>query len=244
LRRAGFQEVVGVDLRRQSNYPFEFRLGDALDFPIDGFDFVWASPPCQAFSSMRHAPGAKGAPRLIGAIRERLIASDVPYWVIENVEGARAEMRDPVMLCGSMFGLSAQGCRLERHRLFEANFPIPQPPCRHDARPVVGIYGGHARRRAASAGGRGTKDTWTGGHRAAASQALGISWMTLTELSDAVPPVYAEHVGAAALAAMAAGTSGRYLPTGPSRNPARNGLYGARRPPFLRTEQTASETKA
>jgi DNA (cytosine-5)-methyltransferase 1 len=196
LHRAGF-EVVGVDIEEHKRYPFEFHQADALTFPLDGFDFIWASPPCQGYTAMRHAPGAVGAPMLIDDVRARM-PKDTP-WVIENVEEARWAMRDPVTLCGSMFGLGAQGCRLQRHRLFENNFGLPQPECRHDDRPVVGVYGGHARRRAASAGGRGTRDVWDGGHKAAASEALGIHWMSLEEMSEAIPPAYAEFIGRAAI---------------------------------------------
>jgi DNA (cytosine-5)-methyltransferase 1 len=196
LHRAGF-DVVGVDIVRRARYPFEFHQADALTFPLDGFDFIWASPPCQGYTEIRFAPGAKGAPLLIDAVRERMPAH-VP-WVIENVEDAAWAMRNPVTLCGSMFGLGAQGCRTQRHRLFETNFPLPQPECKHDSRPVIGVYGGHARKRAASAGGRGTRDTWEGGHRAAAAEALGIDWMTLAELSEAIPPAYAEYIGLAAI---------------------------------------------
>lgn len=201
LHRAGF-EVLGVDIKPQPRYPFEFQQADALTFPLDGFDFIWASPPCQGYTAIRFAPGAKGAPLLINAVRERMPAG-VP-WVIENVEEARWAMRDPVLLCGSMFGLGAQGCRTQRHRLFEINFPLAQPECRHDARPVIGIYGGHARKRAASAGGRGTQDVWEGGHKTAAKQALGINWMTLAEMSEAIPPAYAEYIGRAAIEHIAA----------------------------------------
>lgn len=201
LWRAGF-DVVGVDIEPQPRYPFMFIQADALEVRFQGFDFIWASPPCQAHTAMKHAPGAKGDanPKLIEPLRERLKASGVP-WVMENVEGA--PLLDPVILCGSMFGLGAQGCQLRRHRLFESNFPIPQLECAHDDRPVIGVYGGHARRRAASAGGRGTKDVWVGGHRAAASEALGIDWMTLDELSEAIPPPFSEHIGRAALAWLA-----------------------------------------
>lgn len=195
LHRAGF-EVVGVDIEPQPRYPFEFRQADALTFPLDGFDFVWASPPCQGYTAMRHAPGAVGAPQLIDEVRNRLERSGLP-WCIENVEGAAWAMRNPVTLCGSMFGLGAQGCQLRRHRLFETGggLVLAQPPCNHDDRPVIGIYGGHARKRSAKAGGRGTRDVWHGGHAAAAREALGIDWMTLGEMSEAIPPAFSEYIG-------------------------------------------------
>jgi DNA (cytosine-5)-methyltransferase 1 len=203
LWRAGF-DVVGVDIEPQPRYPFPFIQADALTVGFRGFDFIWASPVCQGYTAMRHAPGAKGDahPLLIGPVRKRLQAAGVP-WVIENVEEARWDMRDPITLCGSMFGLGAQGCQLQRHRLFESSFAIHAPDCAHNDRPVIGVYGGHARRRAKSAGGRGTRDVWDGGHKAAASEALGIDWMILKELSEAIPPAYAEHIGRAALAHMA-----------------------------------------
>lgn len=195
--RAGF-EVVGVDLHPQKNYPFAFIQHDALTLDprfLATFDAIHASPPCQGYTSLRHAPGAKGAPRLIGETRTMLERSGLP-WIIENVEEARAEMRAPLTLCGSMFDLGAQGCRLQRHRLFESNVAISAPsPCRHDERPVIGVYGGHARRRAASAGGRGTRDVWEGGHRAAMSEAMGMTWATCAEMSEAIPPAYTEHLG-------------------------------------------------
>lgn len=198
LHRAGF-DVVGVDIAERARYPFPFVKADALAMPLTGYDFIWASPPCQGYTELRHAPGTRGAPMLIEATRERLMAAGVP-WCIENVEDAAWALRDPITLCGSMFGLGAQGCRLQRHRLFECSFPIEQPKCSHDDRPVIGVYGGHARKRAKSAGGRGTQDVWIGGHKAAASEAMGIHWMTLNELSEAIPPAFSEHIGRAALA--------------------------------------------
>lgn len=198
LHRAGF-EVVGVDIKPQPRYPFEFHQADALTFPLDGFDFIWASPPCQGYSAMRHAPGTVGAPLLISRIRRRFYRTNA-LWVVENVEEARWAMRDPITLCGSMFGLQAQGCRLQRHRLFQANFSIAAPQCAHDDRPVIGVYGDHARKRSAKAGGRGTRDIWEGGHKAAASEAMGIDWMTLAEMSEAIPPAYSELIGKTAIA--------------------------------------------
>lgn len=208
LQRAGFH-VTGVDIKPQPHYCGNaFYCADALTFPLGGFDFIWASPPCQGYSAMRHAPGAIGAAKLIEQVRVRLQDSHQTnrnvVWVIENVEQAKSHMLRPVLLCGSMFGLASQGCQLQRHRLFESNmgyfqYPYVKLECSHDERPVIGVYGGHARKRAASAGGRGTRDVWEGGHKAAASEALGIDWMTLGEMSEAIPPAYAEFIGREAI---------------------------------------------
>jgi DNA (cytosine-5)-methyltransferase 1 len=203
--QAGF-DVVGVDINPQPRYPFEFIRNDVFEWGPDAlrdFDAIHASPPCQGYSEMRHAPGAKGAPRLIAATRALLRAQTeyawsytkpIPY-VIENVVGARSAMINPTLLCGTMFGLGTQGHDLQRHRLFETSFPMSAPQCRHGESPVVGVYGGHARRRSAKHGGRGTRDVWEGGHKAAASEAMGIDWMTLGELSEAIPPAYTRFIG-------------------------------------------------
>jgi DNA (cytosine-5)-methyltransferase 1 len=104
LQQAGFH-VTGVDLKPQPNYCGDlFVQADALDYlkgvDLSRFDFIWASPPCQAYTSLRHAPGRHRNADLIGPTRELLIRSGLP-WVIENVEGARDQLRDPVMLCGT-----------------------------------------------------------------------------------------------------------------------------------------------
>lgn len=183
--RAGF-EVVGVDIRPQPNYPFGFHRADALDFPFDGFDVIHASPPCQAYSKGARAAGTVDRHRaLIPDIRARLEAWGGP-WIIENIETARRELVDPVLLCGTMFGLGVL-----RHRLFESNVALTVPDHGPHRRRVGDGYvtvAGHA-------GGSSTRDGFTNGDTNAWRAAMGIGWMTSRELAEAIPPAYTEHLG-------------------------------------------------
>ncbi len=199
LYRAGY-DVIGVDIERQPRYPFGFIQADALRPPFDlrQFDLIWASPPCQAHTSMRTMHNAKEHANLIPATRSMLRSSGA-FFVIENVVGAPLE--NPAMLCGTMFGLWAGGAELRRHRLFETNFPLQQLACNHGAElATIGVYGGHVRNRRRRAGShaRGVADFTIDQGK----EAMGIDWMTLTELSEAIPPAYAEYLGLAARQAM------------------------------------------
>lgn len=204
LHRAGF-DVVGVDLNPQPRFPFEFVQMSALDVTVDylrGFDLVWASPPCQAHTAMKTMHNAKPHEDLIAPTRDLLELANVP-WVMENVEGAPLE--EPVMLCGTMFGLGVDDAELRRHRLFEASFSIPPLACWHGRKPsTIGIYGGHVRNRKRREGShaRGVADFPPDQGR----RAMGIDWMTLTEMSEAIPPAYAEYIGLAARMAIMTGT--------------------------------------
>lgn len=191
LHEAGF-EVTGVDVRPQPRYPFAFHQADALTFPLVGFDFVWASPPCQAHTAMKSMHNAKRHPDLIAATRERLGGAGVPY-VIENVVGAPI---DGFTLCGTMFGLGVPGAELRRHRLFESSFLILAPHCQHRTRRTLGVYGGHVRdrRRRAGSAARGREDFTL----AEGQAAMGIDWMTLAEMSQAIPPAFGAYIGRAA----------------------------------------------
>ena len=193
--RAGF-DVVGVDIKPQPHYPFEFHQADALTFPLDGFDAIHASPPCQAYSphvtsrSSRWVPTlGKDEPRLIAAMRLRLRESGIPY-VIENVEGARREMVDPMLLCGAMFGLP-----ISRHRRFETSWMIyPWPehrPCRGAAKEYAAERGWDYRDMTVTGKGRraGTLDRW--------AEVMGIDWpMTQHEMAESIPPCFTEWIGA------------------------------------------------
>lgn len=200
-QRAGFY-VVGVDIEPQPNYcGDEFVRADALDilhglsepwawkgvFPVVGRNFaaIHASSPCQAFTAYRRRGDGVGDhyPNPIGELRRFLAATSLPY-VIENVAGA--PLKDAVMLCGTGFGLDVQ-----RHRYFESNVPIMSPGCAH---------GRHAARFPAatnrSANSRRTVEVGVWRIPLEVQQrAMGIDWMTLEELSEAIPPVYTEHIG-------------------------------------------------
>jgi len=73
-----------------------------MAFPLEGFDFIWASPPCQQFSVAKRLNPFCSHPDLIEPIRERLIASGKP-WVIENVPGS--PLINPAIVCGLSLGL-------------------------------------------------------------------------------------------------------------------------------------------
>ena len=190
-QQAGFY-VVGVDIRPQPRYAGdEFVQADAMTFPLDGFDAIHASPPCQAFTTYA-ARSSIEHPRLIEATRDRLRAAGVPY-VIENVEGAPLEA--PVRICGSGF----PELRVKRHRLFESNVGLMGVPCQHDRNPAdirimnrgwkmtrfVPVYGST---------GCKAKSLWP--------SAMGIGWMTHRELAEAVPPAYTAWVGERLMAAL------------------------------------------
>lgn len=186
LSRAGF-DVVGVDIESQPNYPFQFVLANALSFDLSGFDFIWASPPCQAYTNQGKG---RGHPELIEPTRARLRASGALY-CIENVVGA--PLLQPVILCGSMFGLGVR-----RHRKFEANFQIVPPrQCQHDGQDIRAYYG-QLGREAFRAKKPGNKDTLRGSVERAPKD-MGIDWMNWRELTQAIPPAYSEHIGRAAL---------------------------------------------
>jgi len=180
LHRAGF-EVVGVDIRPQPRYPFEFHQGDAMTWPLEGFDLIWASPPCQAFTVALEAhPGRRHEhPDLLTPTRERLLSSSAP-WIIENVIGA--PMRG-IVLCGTMFGL-----KVYRHRIFECSHLVFAPPHSRHTELVAPV------------GRRPGQNGWMTvcGHFAdieAASAAMGIDWMRRDELAQAIPPAYSEFIG-------------------------------------------------
>lgn len=189
--RAGF-EVVGVDIKNQPRYPFEFHQADAMTYPLDGFDVIHASPPCQHASTIAKQnralrPGKYHHPNLVIETRTRLKSAGVPF-VIENVSGAA--IYNAIILCGSSFGLDVR-----RHRLFESNHFIWAKECCHSLQKprfrsldqrrkgrmscVVGVHG-HIN---------------YAGESEIRKAAMDINWMSDEELTQAIPPAYTEFIG-------------------------------------------------
>ncbi len=206
-RRAGF-EVVGVDFVRQWDYPFEFHLADAMTFPLEGFDAIHASPPCQEWTPATGISKSIQAPRLfsphvnlIGATRERLLGASVPY-VIENVPGA--PLVGPIQLCGLSFGLE-----VVRHRRFELggwilpDAPPPCGPCRGavvDGR-AISVYGHGGGRMDGRRGMRGRFENMP--VRESFQRALGLpDVQSIHQLAEAIPPAYTEWIGSRLITAL------------------------------------------
>lgn len=204
---AGF-EVYGVDIEPQPLYRHWLHVGDAIEvldrlregrgvvfvhpdgrsktLVIEHIHALHASPPCQAHSTI--TPDKAKHIDLIPDTRERLQKWPQP-WVIENVEGAKKELIDPIRLCGSSFNL-----KVRRHRFFESSVPLTSLPCKHKAQGTpVGVYGGlrtkHWTRPKGTS--RGQKAT----SLEEAQSVMGMPWASWYGCTQAIPPVYAEYIG-------------------------------------------------
>jgi DNA (cytosine-5)-methyltransferase 1 len=197
--RAGF-DVTGVDINPQPRYPFAFHQADALEYVRDHgreYDAIHASPPCQGYSAMARCVRSK-APKLIGRVRESLLATGKPY-AIEGVSGSPMEGYY-VTLCGTMFGL-----RVRRHRLFEIRpetlAMLPDCTCRNgviEGRLIGQRVGGKV------APGRTKPPPATESDR---REAIGVPWMTTMEARQAIPPAYTFFIGKQLLRAIGRGDS-------------------------------------
>lgn len=206
--RAGF-DVHGIDHADRPRYPFPYHHGDALvrlaDLIASGeihrYAFVHASPPCQDKCSLtvgtnRSQGWGDEHEDLVAPTRELLDCTGLPY-IIEQPNG-RARIRKDLTLCGETFGLG-----VIRHRNFEVSgWSIEQPAhTAHRGRvrgwrhgvyydgPYVAAYG-------------------NGGGKPSIPElqaALGIDWTDVREeLTEAIPPAYAEWIGTRFLARTAA----------------------------------------
>lgn len=193
--------VTGVDIKWQPNYcGHDFIQGDAIAIARRigrQFDFIWASPPCQAYCALKTMTNRRSHPELIGPTRKLLNHLEVP-WCMENVFGA--PLLNPIMLCGSHFGLESNGFQLRRHRYFETSFPAMNGHvCKH-ADKTLGVYGAKVRNIAQEKRhyaqpkeSRGFPEgvvlpqSW-------GFEAMEIEWMTIMEASEAIPPAYSRYI--------------------------------------------------
>lgn len=213
-QQAGF-EVVGIDIEPQPRYiGDDFVQMDALEalriligggyivgksgrrWYLDDFNALSGSPKCQFGTGMQHLVKARNGSypeheNQIPAVRELLQLTGKPY-VIENVDGSRKHLINPIMLCGKTFGLKTY-----RHRWFEISpfwFLAPSHIAHQDQTPSAG--NGISPKGFISICG-------TGGVRGMTSQeiidywstAMGIDWMTRAELAEAIPPAYTRWIG-------------------------------------------------
>jgi DNA (cytosine-5)-methyltransferase 1 len=195
-------EITGVDIKYQPHYPFRLIVADALNArDFREYDFLWASPMCQGHTWAARR-WKKKWPLQIPKVRSLFKASGKPF-TIENVVGAPLE--NPVRLCGRMFGL-----KVIRHRLFESSFPMlvpPHPKC----------SGAIARGEAYTVAGHGAESKsykyqdW--------ADAMGIQWMTKTELTQAIPPAYSRFIAEQFTQSRLATEGGRLLADSGGANP-------------------------
>lgn len=200
--RAGFDQIVGVDIKPQPRYPFEFVQGDALEYLAahgSEFDVIHASPPCQAYSVTRVLNGRPQYWDSIPPTRAALKASGRPY-VIENVIGA--PLYHAALVCGLTLGL-----QVKRHRLFESNLVLFSTTCppSHPGEWKTVVGEGVSRKHL------GRTDKWASkaprrdcANVKEARAVMGIDWMGIAELSQAIPPAYTEFIGRQLLSALEA----------------------------------------
>ncbi|KPG86497.1 DNA cytosine methyltransferase [Frigoribacterium sp. RIT-PI-h] len=196
---AGF-DVLGIDMDPQPRYPFPFlqmdaikalknlNMGIGLTFRGQGREVTvyqeevaarHGSPPCQAFTNAQKIQG-NTHPDLVAPTRELFEETGIP-WVIENVPGA--PLRDPIMLCGPMFGLETY-----RHRLFESNIDLTAPE--HAAHTVPTTKMGRIPRDGEF---MHVVGNFSGVERG--REVMGMPWANRDGLREAIPPAYSEYVG-------------------------------------------------
>lgn len=184
--------------------------GDAIAVILEhGHRFAvrHTSPPCTGYSRGTAALSDRLTryDRLIAATREALEIVGGPY-VIENVEDAKKELRQPLTICwthlhapGSVADEDGTPLWMKRHRVFESNVDLwPAGECAHPKdMQCAGAYGG-ARRDKWEA-----KHVRKGGYVPSVDvmrDLLGTPWMSEKGCQLSIPPSYSEHIGRQLLA--------------------------------------------
>lgn len=190
-------EILGVDIIDQPRYPFDFQKGlskDAMFIAGNSglFTHIHASPPCQFFtnnSNEKKKIGVNSGAELFD-IRVMMYESKIPG-VVENVPGS--PLIKDIELEGRMFGL-----KVIRRRVFETvNWFMLKPGV------SIGKRGQVKNGELMCIAGHGsTKNRWGVEYKVTGrtvlqkrSNAMGIDWMSVAELSQAIPPAYTRYIG-------------------------------------------------
>jgi len=166
-------EITGYDIEPQKDYPFTFIQSDVSRLKkedLADFDFVWASPPCQSFSTLKFSNPKCKAENYIPFVRKLIKHKPA---VIENV--ALSPLRNDLILTGDMFGFP-----VIRKRIFEIyNFFCFALPEGRKVKNYIAVYGFGKK-------GQGIKD-W--------QKAMDIDWTkNRKSLANAVPPYYSQYI--------------------------------------------------
>ena len=192
---------------------FTHRDGRVEWLTLADFAVIHGSPTCTGYSR-----GTAAIPdrltrydRLIAITRALMVEAGLPY-VIENVADARSELRDPMLLCwsmfydaGSVFDTDGTPLRMERHRLFESNVPLDPGhslgseyvlgSCYHPRSvQVAGAYGGARRDKVEARMIR--KGGYVPQSLAVLRALVGAPWMSETGCFLSIPPAYTSFIGA------------------------------------------------
>lgn len=208
-QRAGFY-VVGVDINPQPHYcGDEFVQADFMNFPLEEYDAIHASPPCQFKTTMSNRWRGKGGLAdervdLLTPTLERLWRLPAP-WVVENVTGASQMMPNALLLRGAMFGLE-----VDRPRVFLSNILLLHPGKTRKVQAGVGVYGKSPDGRLLFRRADGSEQR-AAASLAEAQEAMGMDWADWYGTKEAVPPAYTEFIGAQLLAVLERSETGAAL---------------------------------
>jgi len=186
--------ITGVDIETQPNYPFKFVQDDAVEFlkaNFEDYTHIHASPPCQPYSTSTiefRNNGKIYRDNLLDLIVE-MSSTGLPG-VVENV--MPAPIPGDIILRGDMFGLKV----LRKRKFHLLNWFCMNPVIPDkigsvkagDYAQVLGkgqlkVTGGEKFK----IEGNNVLEVW--------SNAMGINWMTIEELAEAIPPAYTRFIG-------------------------------------------------
>lgn len=187
-------EITGIDIEPQPNYPYKFIQADAVDYILKNshkYTHFHASPPCQPYSvsTARFRQAGKVYRDILEEITEQMYKTNKPG-IIENV--MPSPVRPDIILRGDSFGL-----KILKSRKFECvNWFSMKPILKKKIGSVkAGDFAlciGNGQLKVTNGikfkiPGNSILEVW--------SYAMGINWMTIHEMAEAIPPAYTHYLG-------------------------------------------------